>query len=309
MKKLGVFILFAFAMLLSANIFAQTVSDTIVTKYNEDIVCKITKITDSEIEYKKSAEADAIVYVISKDKVLQIRYANGTVEVIKRDEMDMNAEYEILDKRQAIKFHFFSPFRDYLAFTYEKSIKMGTNLELSAGYINTSMFKMGLWDEYDRDISGAFFGGGAKFNLGNSYYMKGMKYSHPLKGKYFKPEIMYTGYTVQNLEYNITTGTYPYQTDSTYISNKHVNSISIMLNYGNQYILGNVMTFGFSFGIGYSIGWSSYTNQGMVDAMNQSNNYFYDLWDYDANMFNHVRTGGTNSLAFSSTITLGYIFK
>ena len=308
MKKSAVLLLFVAGIFFSNTGFAQSLRDTIVTKSNEQIICKITKITDTEIEYKKSMEADAIVFVISKDKVRQIRYADGTVEVITRDEMDMNAEYEILDKRQAIKFHFFSPFRDYMAFTYEKSIKMGTNIEATAGIINSSFFSFGMFDGYEHLTQGMFLSSGVKFNLGNSYYMKGMKFSHPLKGKYFKPELTYTAYSVRNMDYTIYDDvTY---NSTTYRTDKSVNGLALMLNYGNQYILGNTLTFGFSVGIGYSFAWTAYSNKDLENALNQqTSNTYYDLYDYTANMFNHVRAGERSAIGFSSTITLGYIFK
>lgn len=98
MKKMGVLFLFAAIILLSKNSFSQSLRDTIVTKSNDSIVCKITKITDYDIEYVKNSEPDAIGYVISKDKIRMLMLRDGTHEIISRDEMEMNAETEILDR-------------------------------------------------------------------------------------------------------------------------------------------------------------------------------------------------------------------
>ncbi|HBG69992.1 MAG: hypothetical protein A2W93_05720 [Bacteroidetes bacterium GWF2_43_63] len=308
MKKVFIFILFCAGLCLSNSIFAQSLNDTLITKNKDSIVCKITKITDYDIEYKKNFAEDAIIYVISKEKVREIHFADGTVEVIKRDELEMNAETEILDKRQAIKFHYFSIFRNYLALTYEKSIKMGTNIESTVGFINNSMFNFSGFEFGEYLTQGVFVAGGPKFNLGSSYYMKGMKYSHPLKGQYFKPELIYTGYKVRNMDYYI----YDYDSYNSvvYRTDKNVNGLAVMLNYGNQYILGNFLTFGFNLGVGYSFVWKSYTNKDLQNHIEQNGTEaFSNLSDYTFNMFNHMRVGDRSAVAFSSTITLGYVFK
>lgn len=312
MKNLNIlFLIFLPIFIFTGNVsMSQDLRDTIVSKNNELIICKVTKITDTDIEYKKETEPDAIVYVISKSKVKEIRLGNGKVETILRDEMDMNPEAEIIDKRSAIKFNFFSPFFDHLAITYEKSVKMGLNLETSFGLINNSMFNFSISHNSDL-IQGVTLVFGPKFILGHSFYMKGMKFSHPLKGSYFKPEIILTAFAVRNLHYTIYTGTgYPYQY-TTYISDLRINCASLLLNYGNQFILGNTLTFGFNFGIGYSFLSSKYTNSTLDNLISQNNNNYYydDTYQYSSYLFNQVRLGRNFPLALSSSITIGYILK
>jgi hypothetical protein len=275
---------------------AQDLRDTIVTKSNEFIVCKIIKITDTDIEYKKDKEADAIVYVIAKTKVRQIRYSNGKREFILPDEMDMNKEAQIIDKRNCIKVQFFSPFYGHLSFTYEMSYKMGTNFETTVGLINNTLMKSGTSDQ-SHLTQGATLIFGPKFILGESFYIKGMKYSHPLKGRYIKPEIILTSFTVKDLK------SY-YQTQT---SDLRVNCASLMLTYGNQWILGNIFTFGFNVGVGYSFISTKYSNPDFINNIG----YFDEASNYTNNLFNQLRIGSNTSsaLAFTSNITFGYIFK
>jgi hypothetical protein len=310
--KLLLFLLPVF-LLSGKSIKAQDLRDTIVTKNYEKIICRIIKITDSDIEYKKDKEADAIVYVILKMKVRQIHFGNGKVEIIKRDEMDMNPEAEIIDKRSSIKIHFFSPYYGHLSVTYEKSIKMGMNYETTVGLINNSIMQTSINDQAKLK-QGATLTFGPKFILGNSYYMKGMKYVHPLRGSYIKPEIMLTYFTVKNLNYtqysNIT------NQSTTYTSDLRVNCASLMLTYGNQWILGNLLTFGYNIGIGYSFISTKYMNSTYGNLISQSpyNNNYYSSGDQASNytsfLFNQVRSSSnTSGLAFTSNITIGYIFK
>lgn len=306
--KILIFVFLPVFIFLGKAGMAQSANDTIITKHNESIICKITKITDTDIEYKKENIADAIVYEISKAKLKEIRLGNGKVEIIKRNEMDMNPEAEIIDKRSAIKFNFFSPFFDHLGFTYEKSVRMGLNLETSFGLINNSMFNFSAGNKSDL-VQGATIVFGPKFILGNSFYMKGMKFSHPLKGSYFKPEIILTSFAVRNLNYQIYTNNYPYQVN--YNTDLRINCASILLNYGNQFILGNTFTFGFNFGIGYSFMSSRYTNPALNDILSDNSNYYYydEFGQYSSYLFNQIRFGRNFPMVIASSITIGYIFK
>jgi hypothetical protein len=305
--KILFFILLPVMLLYGKTSTAQDLRDTIVTKNNTSIICKITKITDADIEYKKDKETDAIIYVISKTKVRELHLANGKVELILPDEMDMNQEAQIIDKRSAIKFHFFSPFFDHLAVTYEKSIKMGLNLETTFGLINNSMFSFSIGKNQNL-TQGATIVFGPKFILGHSFYIKGMKYSHPLKGSYFKPEIIFTSFAVRNVDCRVYTGSYSQYTN--YISDVKVNGASLLLNYGNQFILGNTLTFGFNLGFGYSLVKSKYTNKALNNALSQSSPYYYSEPDqYSTYLFNQMRFDDNFPLVVSGNITLGYIFK
>jgi len=318
MKKVFVFILLCAGLFLSNSLLAQALRDTIVTKSNDSIVCKITKISDYDVEYVKNGDPDAIGYVISKEKIRMLMLRDGTHEIITRDEMEMNAETEILDRRQVIKFHFFSPFNDHLAVTYERSLKMGTNIEASIGFINNSMFNFSVFESYDALTQGAFIKFGPKFNLGNSYYMKGMKYSHPLKGKYFKPEIIFTSFAVRdvNVSYSTYDPYYYYTITNSFVTDVTAQGLALTLNFGNQYILGNMMTFGFNVGVGYSFVRSQFTNQELNNyiANSGNNSYGYDYYysspyNYTNKMYSHMRSGEKSGIAFQANVTLGYIFK
>ena len=54
--------------------------DVIVKKDNTTILSKVTKITTTEIEYKKWSNLDGPIYTISKSEIISINYQNGEVE-------------------------------------------------------------------------------------------------------------------------------------------------------------------------------------------------------------------------------------
>lgn len=273
--------------------------DTLITKKNTPIIGKITKVAETEIEYKKTAATDAPVYVVSKDKIKEIRWANGTRERIAADEMSVNKEQEIIDKRSAIKFHFFSLMNDQLTFSYEHSLKVGTNLELTAGLINNSMIENSL-SQKTYLTQGGLLKAGVKFLLGQDYYVSGMRYTHPLKGRFIKPEIAFSSFNIRNvIRY---TSTYPYPgypyNPTLLTSDQQVTAAAFIINYGRQYILGNIITFSYSVGAGYSFVSSKFSNPAFPN----------DEYSSPTNLYSHLGNRGL-PIAFTGNISLGYIFK
>ena len=229
--------------------------------------------------------------------------------MVRPDEMDVNTEHEILEKRQAIKFHFFSPVSDKILFSYERVLKVGTNLEVSAGIINNTM---GLSSTNVSNSStpltqGAILCAGVKFLLGQDFYMKGMKYAHPLKGRFIKPEILYSGFTLHsvNRTYYVNNNN-GYSYPQTVYSDERVNSIAIMINYGRQFILGNNFTLAYSIGLGYGAASTSYSNSNYPLPPNGT--YMYNSYSDNTfgNYYSHYRVG---PIAYSFTFTMGYLFK
>ncbi len=313
MKKFCTLFILVFLCSFSSRISAQTTSDpkpvvmdTLITLKNEKIVGKITKVTETEFEYKKSLEPDAPIYTISREKIKEIRWGNGSKELVMPDEMSVNKEHEILDKRSDIQFHFFSIVTEKLSFTYEHVIKVGINLEVTAGLINNTMIKQPITgSSNDLLTQGAMLGAGVKFLLGQDFYLNGMKYAHPLKGRYIKPEILYAGF----IEHGVVSG-YSVANGSNYgqqvVTDLKVNSVAIMLNYGRQFVLGNILTFGYSVGVGYSLNSAAYSNPG--PSVTQGNYISYNNGNNEVPtyLYTHDHDG---PLAFNCNLTLGYIFK
>jgi hypothetical protein len=305
--RLRLCLLFAIALgIYYPGAIAQTsntgnvVLDTLVTQKNEKMIVKVTKVTETELEYKKDLSADAPIYVIGKEKLKEIRFGNGTREELRPDEMAVNQERQVIDKRSAIKFQFFSPINNQVTFAYEHSIKVGTNLEISAGLINNSMISN---TSSPNLIQGGLFKAGVKFLIGENYYIRGMQYAHPLKGRYIKPEICYSSFIIRGVSFN---SGYPYGSGQTIVSDERVNSVAIMLNYGRQFILGNVITFGYSVGLGYSFLNTHYTNP---DFNSQSVGYGYPRNFAPSNLYTHSQPFNGLPIAIAGTVTVGYLFK
>ncbi len=277
-------ILVLFAVVLNAQ-------DTLFLKKNKTIPCIVTEIGVDEIKYKDYSNLEGPVYVVRKVDVMKIVFKNGKVEYIEPDEMDMNKEEEILDKNQAIKVAFLSPLYNHVQITYERKLKMTKNLETRLGFIGIGNREM-----FDDNRQGAYFAGGVKFLLGQDYYIKGMKYLHPLKGSYLKPEICISIFDFSE-EVPVWNSNYYYSNYRAFAKYR-ASLVAFNMVYGKQYILGNTLTFDFHVGIG--IGAASVFKKNNInnDVNYEPSNYGYA-----------VIVSRDFPLTFTSGISIGYIFK
>jgi len=143
-----------------------------------------------------------------------------------------------LMKTKVIKVEFFSPLTGNLTFGYEKYIKNFTSIEAKIGIIG-----IGANDPYE-DSKGVFVKIGPKFKLKPDYAVKGTFGTHFLRGSYIRPEVAFTVFSAKVPEYDYYNYSY---------SEKDVNVFSgaLLINYGKQHVLGDIMTLDYYVGLGY----------------------------------------------------------
>lgn len=312
--------------------FAFSQSDTLYTKKQQKITCKITEIGEFEIKYTLAAIPEGPVYIINKSNILKYTLSSGYSELIIADEMSIENEHAaILKNRSAIKINPFAFANNQVSFAYEKVLKVGMNLDVELGYINNSINKTPLINSnnnlfaynnyYYNGIqpaiyygpqkifySGAYIKPGIKFFLGQDYSIKGMKYAHPLKGRYIKLDLAFSYLNFQNVkrtEYTYNGGSGQYVTKST-----NINSFAYggFVNYGRQFILGNLLTFEYYLGVGYTGQSNSYTNADFL-ATNSPYNYGYteDAARYISNYHGFQRLSNSG-ISATAGFRIGYIF-
>lgn len=281
MKKLLFFLI-----IVAACSFSSKAQDTLYTKNGKSIICIVTEIGIDEIKYKDYENPEGPVYVVRKVDVLRIIYKNGKTEYIVPDEMAMNKEEEIVDKNQCIKVAFLSPLFNHIELAYERKLKMTKNLEVNFGYIGLGT---GL---SNYEPQGGYVAAGVKFLLGQDYYVNGMRYMHPLKGSYLKPEL-----TFSMLEYTYTINYASWPPAPATVSRYRASLAAINIVYGKQYILGNLLTFDFHFGVGLGIASSWQVSGTPYDYINFGS---YGSCVHISEEFPMTLTGG---------LLIGYIFK
>ena len=257
--------------------------DTIYTKRNEKIISKVLEINLESIVYKDFDNLDGPTIMLDKADVIKIVYANGKTFYIEKNEYAVTQDVEVRNRKQAIKFEFFSPLTNDLCFGYERQIKVGTNIEVKAAVIGPGVSRS------DRNADGFFLKAGVKFLPGSDFVIKGMEYAHGMRGRYIKPELTFSNYAYN---YTVYTGTGNlYNTERVKVSNFAINIV-----YGKQVILGQRITLDWYVGLGY--GWQNTTLK---------NNSSYDYIEFDPYAFSHVYMGQQVPITLSTGMTIGWL--
>jgi len=257
-------------------IYAQ---DTIYKKNNQTINCKIIEIGLVEVKYLIPEKYKDVVLVIAKDDILKIKYENGEEQAFVNEMNDKNSYAD--NKLNALKFHFFSPLLDYLAFSYERSLRAGHSVEGTLGII-------GIGTDLNEDKpEGVFAKAGYKFIKNPDFYLRGMKYAQLLKGTYFKPEIAISAYSFNQNTYSYDNTT---NLSTTTTNRQSTFSGAFILNVGKQWVFDNRFAVDFSIGIGYGI-----TTLSKNDYSGITSQYGFSV---DPN----------NGLALTSNFKVAYLF-
>jgi hypothetical protein len=240
--KTKAFFLIVLAVIVSANVV--NAQDTIVKKTNEVIPCKITEVGLDEIKYTRPDLNHDVIYVVDKVVVSHVVFEDG--ENIKMVDNFNNPENYLNDNKNALKVEFLSPLTGNTTIAWEHSLKPGRSYEIALGLIGLGM------DKNENNPAGIFLKGGYKFIKTPDFYIRGMRYTHILKGGYVKPELAFGFYSKE-----FTTGHY---WEGTEIIRRSVVTGAIFLNFGKQWIYDNSFLVDMYFGLGY--GFDSYPCDG-----------------------------------------------
>lgn len=219
--------------------------DQIHRKNLEVISCKVKEIGMDEIKFTLPNYGDDVLFSVGKDAISKVIFANGEVMEFK-DEMS-NPDNYIDNHKNAVKVDFLSPLTGNTTLYYERSIRPGRSFEAGLGIVGLGV------DAGDRNAGGFFTKFGYKFIKSPDVYMRGMRYSHILKGTYFKPEIIFGYYAYD--EYMYYDGYYGYSGGT---ERQNVINGAIMLNIGKQWIVDNSFLVDFFFGLGYGFASGDY---------------------------------------------------
>lgn len=224
-------------LIITAIILFATVGfsqDIIIKKNNDTIFCKIKEVGTLEIKYLLPDYPKDVSFGIDIEKVRKVVFANGK-EMKFTSEMN-NPENYADNKGAALKVGLFSPLSGSITLMYERSIRPGRSYEFGLGYI------FGRPDQ-GIDEKGVIFRAGFKLMRTPDFYLQKMRYSHILKGGYFKPELVFNSYSADH-RYNQNTGQY---------INGNVTSLSLIFNMGKQVVYDNILLIDYYIGVGYGI--------------------------------------------------------
>ena len=239
MKKIVIKTLaFTLLFLAVSTAFSQ---DKIYKKNEEVILCKVIEIGEDVIKYTLEETAD-LAYVLDKAKIEKIVLENGKEMVFQSKMTD--ASLYLGQSKNAFKIGLFSPLTGALNLGYERSIKPGMSLEGSIGLI-------GLGQDLDgNNAGGGYLKAGIKFISTPDFELRGMRYSHLLKGFYFRPEVIISVYQrdIETFTYNPILGYFEYSD-----IRKDVIAGALMLNVGKQWVMSDVFLVDLFVGVGYGL--------------------------------------------------------
>jgi hypothetical protein len=265
--------------------FAQ---DMILKRNNEIIHCKIIEVGLDDIKYRLPEYPDDVSFAVAKDQVSKIVFENGS-EMEFSKELTNAHNYED-NKRNALKLDFLSPITGNTSISYERNLKPGRSIEGTLGFIGLGL------NTDDRNAGGVFIKAGYKFIKDPDFYLRGMQYTHLLKGAYLKPELM-LGFYAANEYYWIErydSNGYWFDSEEKRVRGQ-VFSGALHLVLGKQWIIDNAFLIDFYSGIGY----------GFQASDKPDSDYYYSPATYHYG----YTVGEDVPISFSVGLKIGFLFK
>jgi hypothetical protein len=228
------------------------------------------------------------------------------------DELSLENEHkEIIGNRQVIKIHPFSFAGNHLSFAYEKVIKVGMNLDIELGYINSSINKAStiFGSRGAGNITGFYLKPGVKFFLGQDFSVKGLKYAHPLKGRYIKLDLVVANVSYTKVEQRVfNNGPVIYNGSNNPVAVNYTDvkttAFGGFVNYGRQFILGNILTLDYYVGVGFTGG--TFSSKATITNSQYSNYYQISESNYTSNYYSFLRSP-QSGLSATAGFRIGYI--
>jgi hypothetical protein len=286
MRK-GIFFFFSFLLI---GVLAKA-QDRIYRKNGQVVKAKIVEIGTAEIKYKIFGDDDGPVYVLERDRIKKIEYANGTTDKMMVNLKDPEQYADQL--RQDIKIDFMGPLLGYTQITYEKSTGVGKAYELTLGIIGAG--KNQVIDYYDntfrtsnRNQFGLAVAGGYKFSKLPDFLFGRTRFTHIMQGGYARP-VLYVG--------NYSENRLAYKANSQYVlERQNITFGALQVELGKQWVFGDK----FLIDVYWGLGWGFDNKKG--DGL---------LIDDDLAAYNYINARIGRSPGFSSTfaIKLGMLFK
>ena len=262
-KYLYLFLIFVIVILNNINVFSQ---DIIVRTNNDSIKAKVVGITPDKIRFKYKNSKESPVLEIHKNNVKQIIYENGSKLTIVYNRYEVPSEMVIHEKSHVVKIDLFAPLLNHFTLGYEMKLKLGKNLEIKAALIGTNI------STFLKHSEGFFIKGGIKFIKLSNSYARGLKYINPIKGNYFKPELIFCQYKRDE--------------ESKFVLHTH---LAIDIIFGRQYMISKKIALDYFGGVGFGI-----QNTDGVDDFTYA--------------YSHVFFCNKIPLILSGGLTMGYVY-
>jgi hypothetical protein len=276
--------LFCFLLALFVIGTASKAQDKIYRKNGQVLKVKVIEIGTSEIKYRIFGDDDGPIYVLEKDRIKKIEYANGTTEKLTINLKDPEQYADQLSKD--IKIDFLGPLIGYSQITYEKSTGVGKSYELTLGIIGAG--KNQLIDYYDyqfrtarKNQFGVAVGAGYKFSKLPDFLFGRTRFTHLMQGGYARPALYVGNYSENRLAYK--------NNNQYVLERQNVTFGALQVELGKQWVFGDK----FLLDVYWGLGWGVDNKKG--------DGYWYDD---DLTAYNYINARLGRSPGFSSTFAI-----
>ncbi|MDP1726594.1 MAG: hypothetical protein Q8M15_07400 [Bacteroidota bacterium] len=232
-------LLYSILLLTQQKSFGQ---DRMILRFRTDtLMIKVLEVGVSEVKYKLWPVSESMpVMVESKEKVRRIIFENGTILKFAADEFTDATNYTE-QRKMLVKIDMIAPTRKVFVLSVEKSLKPGISVEAGIGVIAQNNYEGEIFN-FEK-ANGYFFRLGYKFINQPDFHMKGMRYTHILKGGYVKPELMLLSQTCSNSYSN---SNYNYTAKEEFKTFGYAGFI----NFGKQWIMDDIFAVDLYVGLG-----------------------------------------------------------
>lgn len=285
---------FCLLLLFLAGFVSAQAQDKIYRKNGKTLEARVLEVGTDDIRYKLFGQDDSPVYVLERDRVSKIVYANGRTEKFDQQLSLTDPERYAGQATRAIKFDFIGPLIGYTQIGYEKSTGPGRGYEVTFAIIGAG--KNQRVDFYDgnnfRLDKRNQFGFGASFGykfskLPTFLFSRNTRFTHLMQGSYLKP-IFYLG--------NYSENRVAYKANQQYtVERRNITFGALQAELGKQWVFGEKILLDTYFGLGYG-----FDNK-------KQDSYSYN----DGSAFNYLNARGGRSPGISATwgIKLGLLLK
>ncbi len=288
MRKL-IFLLLV-SLVLTASLHAQ---DKIYRKNGQVLKVKVIEVGTSEIKYKIFGDDEGPIYVLEKDRIKKIEYANGTSEKLVINLKDPEQYADQLNK--ALKINFMSPLFGFTKISYEKSTGVGKSYELTLAIIGAGKNRLLEFYDYNsvrterRNQFGFAIGGGYKFSKLPDFLFGRTRFTHLMQGAYAKPVVYLGNYSENHVAYK--------NNNQYVVERQNVTFGALELELGKQWVFGDK----FLIDIYTGFGW------GFDNKKSRSDLFFDD--DIEAYNYINQRIGKSPGLSLNAGLKLGLLIK
>lgn len=268
---------------------------------------------------------DGPIYTTSVENILKIKYKNGTEQLFTLDELYVTQDVkEIVKQKTAYKFHVFDLPTGKVSLGFEQVLRTGINADFKVGMFNSNLYDafnnsnnryqdVSIFNPYGaRFVGGTFLRAGAKFLIGQDFNVKGMRYSHLLNGAYIRFDVYASYLKYDDIKYRVYTSPfYPYS-NPTYedrITDGQNYNFGMLISFGKQHVLNNIITLEYYAGVGYNASSYSFTEKEFGVNGPKNNGYYYDYYykSRNNNVLAAQRIG--DFVACTVGFSIGYIHK